>query len=77
MTLVFIMIARRSVAYRPPLTSSGSTKFDRPQKTQAFSGPLELREPAALGERGGADGAHIIENLYARLRGLPDRKAAK
>jgi len=45
----FFPIDRKTVrGLRPPLSYSGSTKFDRPQKTQAFSGPLELRERPAL-----------------------------
>jgi len=36
MTLIFIMIARRSVACGPPLSYSGSTKFVRQENASVF-----------------------------------------
>jgi len=38
MTLFFLMIARRSVSCGPPLSYSGSTKFDRPRNASVSKG---------------------------------------
>jgi hypothetical protein len=40
-------------ALRPLLDHAGSTKFDRPQKTQAFFGALELQPYAGVVRKGG------------------------
>jgi len=65
------MIARRSVACGPPLTSSGSTKFERPRNASVSKGARTSWTRGVRRKSGGHGATCFQRYLFAARGRLP------